>query len=180
MKKLTLKNDEILTIRVPEKDDVQEIVDYLNLVGGESDNLLFGKNEFHMTVEKEEEYVESMKSDQNKLMIIGIIGDEIASIAQISGMNRMRVKHNGEIAISVRKKHWRKGVGEEMMKELIQFGENNNIMKNITLGVKEDNTGAIGLYEKLGFNKVGVISDYFNINDKYFDKYIMEKKLKQL
>lgn len=44
------------------------MIQYLNIVGGESDNLLFGKDEFHLTVEKEMEHITSICNSTNTLM----------------------------------------------------------------------------------------------------------------
>jgi len=45
---------------------------------------------------------------------------------------------------------------------------------NISLGVRASNYNAIRLYEKFGFRKVGVHKNYFYINGKYDDEYIMD------
>lgn len=41
---MILKNKIALFIQKAEKNDGKAIVEYLNIVGGESDNLLFGKD----------------------------------------------------------------------------------------------------------------------------------------
>ena len=45
---MKLKNGKFIEIRKAKKEDAAELLDYLNLVGGESDNLTFGANEFNM------------------------------------------------------------------------------------------------------------------------------------
>lgn len=41
----TLKTGETLILRAPIEEDAKDMIEYLNIVGGESDNLLFGKDE---------------------------------------------------------------------------------------------------------------------------------------
>lgn len=41
-------NKMTLLINKAQRADAFRIVEYLNIVGGESDNLLFGANEFHI------------------------------------------------------------------------------------------------------------------------------------
>lgn len=53
--------------------DAAAIIEYLNQVGCESDNLLFGKDVFHLTVEQEMEYIKKVRNDSNTLMVIGVI-----------------------------------------------------------------------------------------------------------
>lgn len=50
LKKVELRNGQQLVLRKPIIEDAESIIEYLNLVGGESDNLLFGKDEFHFTM----------------------------------------------------------------------------------------------------------------------------------
>ncbi|WP_051115624.1 hypothetical protein [Clostridium pasteurianum] len=73
LRKIQLKNGQELILRKPAIEDTKKMIEYLNIIGGESENLLFGKNEFLLTVEQEIEYIKSMNSDINTLMILGII-----------------------------------------------------------------------------------------------------------
>ncbi|HPU63370.1 MAG TPA: N-acetyltransferase, partial [Mobilitalea sp.] len=68
LREVTLKNGEKLILRTPVEDDAEALIEYCNQVGGESDNLLFGKNEFHMTVEQEREYIKKLQNNPNSLM----------------------------------------------------------------------------------------------------------------
>lgn len=174
LRQFQLKNGQCLTLRKPTEDDAGEIIIYLNIVGGESDNLLFGKNEFHLTVEEEREFIRRLNYDNSKLMILGLIDNNIVGIAQISSSNRKRIAHNSEIAISVKKDYWRQGIGSRMMEELIHFAKEQGTIKNISLGVKASNHNAIKLYEKFGFKKVGLHKNFFNINGQYDAKILMD------
>lgn len=176
-KKHSLKSGEILMVRIPEEKDAESMISYLNKVGGESDNLLFGENEFHLTPEEEASYINKLHDLSGTLMIIGIIGSDIVSIAQISSFTRKRIAHNAEIALSVKKEHWHKGIGYLMMEELLSFARSTKTIRNISLGVREDNLNAIKLYEKLGFQKTGIHTDYFYIHGKYFNEILMDLRL---
>ncbi|WP_235777757.1 GNAT family N-acetyltransferase [Clostridium culturomicium] len=169
-----LKNGSDLVLREVNINDAEAMLQYLNIVGGESDNLLFGANEFCLTVEQEKNYIESMRENDNALMAIGVIDGQIISIAQVAAPPRKRIAHNGELAISVKKEYWSMGVGTEMMKLLIDFAKSTSVIKNISLGVKSDNEKGIKLYEKMGFEKVGVHRNFFNIDGKYFHEILMD------
>ena len=54
-----------------------------------------------------------------------------------------------------------KGIGDKLLKCLIQEYQNTNI-KNITLEVKEDNKVAINLYKKYGFETVALREKYYD------------------
>ena len=64
LKEVKLKNGQVLILRKPTVDYAEKMVNYLNIVGGESDNLLFGKNEFHLSVEQEKEYIKNLSNQE--------------------------------------------------------------------------------------------------------------------
>ena len=80
LKEIPLKSGQQLIIRKPIVDDAEKMIKYLNIIGEESDNLLFGKGEFHLTVEQEIEYIKSISNTPNIFMILGIIDNNIISM----------------------------------------------------------------------------------------------------
>jgi RimJ/RimL family protein N-acetyltransferase len=173
-KEVQLKNGKKVILRKPAPEDAEKMVEYLNIVGGESDNLLFGKGEFRLTASQEAEYIKSISSSNNTLMLIGIVDDNIVSVAQIAGSNRKRIAHNAEVSISVKKEYWGNGIGTIVMGELISFAKEHATIKNISLGVKASNVNAMKLYEKLGFVKVGLHKNFFNIDGVFDDEVLMD------
>ena len=174
LKEIKLNNGQQLILRKPVVEDAKRMVEYLNIVGGESDNLLFGKDEFRLTVEQEMKYIENISNDANILIILGIINDNIVSVAQISSPNRKRIAHNSDVSISVKKEYWGNGIGSAVMEELIRFAREHDKIKNISLGVKASNHRAIAMYEKFGFKKVGLHKDYFNVEGNFDDEILMD------
>lgn len=172
--KVQLKNGKQVILRVPLETDAQNIIDYLNTVGGESENLLFGANEFTISVEQEIGIINNINKDENSLMVLGVIDDKIVSVAQITSPYRKRIEHNSEIAISIKKEYWGIGVGSAMLTELINFAKNHGVIKNVSLRVREDNYNAIKLYKKHGFEKVGIHKNYFNVNGEYCNGLLMD------
>lgn len=175
LKKVLLKNRQVLIVRPPKIDDAEAIIKYLNMVGGESDNLLFGKDDLSITIEQEKLLINNINNDPNCFMILGIIGNTIVSISQISSPFRKRICHNSEIAISVRRDFWNMGIGSIMLRVLIDYAKTKGTIRNITLKVKASNTRAMYLYKKLGFKVVGIHKNYFNINEIYDDAILMEQ-----
>jgi len=60
------------------------------------------------------------------------------------------------------------------MGELINHAKLTGTTKNISLGVRDGNSNAIKLYEKFGFEKVGIHKDYFNVDGTYYDEILMD------
>ncbi len=168
-----MKNANKLIIEKAKVSDGKAIVEYLNIVGGESDNLLFGEGEFRLTVEQEEEHIKNLNKTETSALFIGKVEGEIVSVASFSSAPRKRIAHHGDLAISVKKEFWGLGIGYAMIEKVKEFAKANGITKIIHLGVRSDNENAIKLYKKCGFEEIGVFRDYFKIGDEYFDEILM-------
>ncbi|MGL5560117.1 MAG: GNAT family N-acetyltransferase [Paraclostridium dentum] len=173
MKEIKLKNGKTAILRSPIKDDAQAMIDYLNIIGGESDFITFGKNEFSMNVEAEQDYIERINSMDNSKNVLIIIEDEIVGIASITSVQKERMKHNGTLGISIRKKYWGIGLGSEIMAYLIDWAKSNKITKKINLLVREDNIRGVKLYEKFGFEKEGLLKKDICVNGVYYNTIAM-------
>ncbi len=173
MKEIKLKNGKTAILRSPNKEDAQAMIDYLNIIGGESDFITFGKNEFSMSVEAEQDYIERVNSMNNSKNVLIIIENEIVGIASITSVQKERMKHNGTLGISLRKKYWGIGLGSEIMVYLIDWAKSNKITKKINLLVREDNIRGVKLYEKFGFEKEGLLKKDICVNGIYYNTIAM-------
>ena len=160
-------------IRNPKKEEAQAIIDYLYQVSGESDNLTFGQGEFEISVEKEMEFIEKSNSDPNQLFLIAEFDDAIIAMMTFKARERLRMKHYGEFGITVRKSYWGKGIGERLLKQLIDWAKAHEEIYKINLEVREDNAKAIQLYEKAGFKIEGKISRYMQIDNNFYAAFVM-------
>ena len=170
---MKIKNGHDLLIRKAEKKDAQMLLDYLNVVGGESDNLLFGANEFTITVEQEESFIESMNSSKTSVLLVGFIDDKVVCIGSLSAPQKERISHQGDVAMSVLREFWGLGIGTILMNEIISFAKKTEKLEILHLGVKADNSRAIKLYEKMGFHEIGCYKKFFKINSEYYDEILM-------
>ncbi len=66
----------------------------MNIVGGESDNLLFGKGEFKLTVEQEEKFIENMNTSETSVLLVGKVENKIASVASLSSAKNKKESCN--------------------------------------------------------------------------------------
>ncbi|WP_042274858.1 GNAT family N-acetyltransferase [[Clostridium] dakarense] len=173
MKEILLKNDKKAIIRKANTKDAQEIINYLNKIGGESDFLTFGENEFNMSLENEEKYINSHEDTNNSIMIVTLVDGKIVSVASITSVQKDRLKHVGSLGISVFSEYWGLGIANEVMTYLINWAKSNSITKKVTLSVREDNYKAINLYKKFGFEEEGNFKSDIFINDIYYNTISM-------
>ncbi len=168
-----------LKIRKAKPKDAQIILDYLSVIGSESDNLTFGAEGLGYTLEEETKTIETISLSSNSVMLLGFIELELVSVANCSGKHRERMKHTATLGLSVRKSAWHQGVGKAMMKKLIHFAQQNESLEMIDLEVRSDNLYAIHLYESFGFKQVGIMPKIMKIDGKYSDTLIMVNELKK-
>ena len=139
-----------------------------------------------MTISDLAEIANNLTSDFDEFWNSSILESEIKNpFSQyiIAKINREIVGFAGVIDtvdqleitnIVVRKDFRKKGIGNELLTELIILSKENGKEK-ITLEVNNTNLAAIKLYEKNGFKNVGFRKKYYN---NTYDANIMTLKLK--
>lgn len=172
MKEIIVKDKKIL-IRKANRSDANALIDYLNVIGGESVFLTFGIGEFEKSVEEEEEFIDNAMNKDNSLFIIAEDDRKVVGCLNFSGGSRQRTAHIGEFGVSVLKEYWGYGVGNELIQYLINWSKATGIIRKINLRVRADNTRGICLYKKLGFTEEGVISRDFLMNGEFYDSLLM-------
>ena len=161
----------IITKAVP--DDAAEMIEFLNIVGAETDNLTFGAEGFPITVEEEKKYIEAILESTSSVMLVAKKDGKIVGDASFNGFTRERMKHRGEFGISVLKSEWGNGIGSLLLEHIIDFAKNVAKAEIISLEVRSDNKRAIYLYEKYGFEKIGEFRGFFKIDGEYIDFDLM-------
>ncbi len=167
---------ENIVIREAEIDDAEKMIAYLNVVGGESDNLMHGANGFKVPVEAVKRRIQASHDADNSIILIALAGDEIIARAELNGYPDARLHHNARFSISVRKDYWNMRIGTMLMTKIIEHAGNMKL-RNIELEVVAENKAAIALYHKMGFSDVGVYRDYWFANNVYSDAIVMQKCL---
>ena len=144
--------------------DAALILEYLKQVGGETDNLTFGSEGMPFSVEAEEAFLFGMIDSCDDIMLIAKDKEKIVGCASLSRLPR-RMKHRGDFAVSVAKEYWNQGIGSMLLCRILDFAKE-NAFEIIDLQVRSDNLKAIHLYEKYGFQKIGVHPAFFKINEE--------------
>ena len=169
-----MNNTYIIREAIPE--DAEKMISYLNQAGGESDNLLHGKNEFVVPVEGVKQKLAMSKDSDNSIVLIALENEEIIARAELEGYYPARIHHRAKFSISVKKEYWNQGIGTEILKRIIEQAKKMKISV-IELEVISDNVRAIHLYHKMGFTDIGIYKDYFYLKEKFIDAVVMQKLL---
>ena len=167
---------ENIVIREAEIDDAEEMISYLNIVGGESDNLMHGPDGFKAPIEAVKRRIQASHDADNSIILIALAEEKIIARAELDGYPGAKLHHNARFSISVRRDYWNKKIGTKLMTEIIECARKMNL-RNIELEVVVDNKAAIALYHKMGFSDVGVYRNYWFANNVYSDAIVMQKCL---
>ena len=173
MKKITLKNGELLTIREAIEDDAQAIIKFIKAIGDESDNLTFSGSEFNNTLEEEKKILNDHSQKENCIFVIAFIDGEIAGQMNAQGSQKPRLRHACEFGISTRKQHWGKGVATEVLTYLLEWAHSNPMIRKVNLRANVSNKKAIALYERMGFKHEGVHKRDFFLHNEFQDAVSM-------
>ena len=170
---LWMKQGGRLLLREAQGTDAGAVLAYLNRVGGESDNLLFGKDGFPLPVEREAAFLERQRQEERSILLLGFVGEELVAIASCDALiARERVSHRASLSVTVRKEFWGLGIGRKAMEALIAFARQAGL-EVLQLEVRSDNTRAVALYEHLGFEKLGLYRNFMKVNGQGFDVWYM-------
>ena len=172
-KTYVLKNGQTLLLREAVPDDAPRVLAYLNRVGGESDNLLFGKDGFPLPVEREAAFLEGQRQEERSILVLGFAGEELVCVASCDALTaRERVAHRASVSLTVARDYWGQGIGRGVMEALIAFARQAGL-EVLQLEVRADNTRAVALYEHLGFEKLGLYRNFMKVNGQGFDAWYM-------
>ena len=169
-----MNNAYIIREAVP--DDAEKMIVYLNQAGGESDNLLHGKNEFTVPIEGVKRKLAMSKDSENSVVLIALDNEQIIARAELEGYYAARIRHRAKFSISVKKEYWNRGIGTEMLNRIVDRAKKMKL-RVIELEVISDNVRGIHLYHKMGFVDIGIYKQYFYVNGMFKDAVVMQKLL---
>ncbi len=162
-----------MIIREATRSDAESMIQYVYQVADETPYLSFGAGEFTITKHEEERVIEIHRQAKNRIFILAILEGEIAGMLNVVANNKPRMRHIGEFGITVEKKYWGLGIGDSLMKSMIDWAQHSGIIRKLNLKVQTHNTAAINLYKKYGFKKEGLITRDSYIDGVFYDTYMM-------
>jgi RimJ/RimL family protein N-acetyltransferase len=172
MEKFIIENMDLI-IREATKSDAKDLIDYLDKIAQESDFLTFGVGEMKISLEQEEMFIENANQQDNALMALVIHDESIIGCVTFTGGIKPRLRHIGEMGISILEPYWGKGIGEKMIDYLVDWSKQTGIIRKIDLKVRADNVRGLNLYKKTGFVVEGTIIRDMLIDNKFYDSIIM-------
>jgi len=176
-KKHALKNGRLLTIREAVSEDAEAVVAFQEETGAESPFLTYGHGEYGVSVEKQAQVLAQSHDSETQVILLGLIGDDIAGNLTFRAGGRPRTRHSGGLGMSVRQCDWGHGVGGYLLDALFVWASATGFIKKINLRVRPDNARAIALYQSHGFEIEGAIRKDLLVDGIYHDLIWMGREI---
>ena len=168
-------DNSLFVIERARAEDAAALLDYLKIVGGETENLSFGAEGVPLTLEEEQTYLGKQYESADNAQYLAKVNGEIIGTASLNRKPR-RMRHRGEFGISLKKAWWGCGAASVLTEAVLAFAKENGF-EQLNLEVRSDNIRAIRLYEKFGFRKLCTFPGFFKINGEYIDFDLMNLEL---
>ncbi|MGJ9459836.1 GNAT family N-acetyltransferase [Oceanobacillus sp. CF4.6] len=138
--------------------------------------------DFPLTVNQLEKYIENANCDNSDTLVYKVIDKETEAVIGHISLGKIDRKNRsariGKVLVGNENVRG-KGIGEQMIKEILQIAFDDLCLHRISLGVYDFNVPAISCYEKVGFVKEGLLRDAAKNGDEYWSSYemsILEKE----
>lgn len=163
----------MIEYREAEITDATALLVHLKAVGGETDNLTFGKEGFQISPEREARFINRFIKNEDEIMLVATDGGLIVANGVIERERIPRLSHRARLTLTVLRDYWGQGIGSALMEKMIGFCRDSGV-EVLSLECRADNQRAVRLYQKYGFVAVGTMKKYFKINDCFYDALLME------
>ena len=173
-----LKNRKTITIRQAEIRDAEKLLDCIRMYIAQSPYIPKLEREITLTVEQEKQWIQSFLTHQNSLLLIAEYNGEIIGNIDVTGNQRITMQHTAVIGMGMLNQWRNSGLGSALMQVAIKWAKENPILELLWLQVYTENTSGVSLYQKMGFEKCGVIKNFFKQDNTYFDNLTMTRSVK--
>ena len=176
-KTITLKDGTEAILREPRREDAQAMLDFLYAISTETDFTLYYPEECTLTLEQEEQFIQSKLESANNVMLVCEVNGEFAGNCDLAFYTKMKIRHRAAVSIALLQKFWGMGIGTAMFREMIELAKARGTTQ-LELEYIDGNERGRALYEKMGFELTGRRPNACRQQDgTYRDECIMVKKL---
>ncbi len=166
-KEYILKDGRRLTLKEPDKVYAREVLSVFRQIAEETHFTLNYPEEIDRkyTLEGEAAFLDGMKESPKSLMILAFVEDKYAGSCNIDFRTIMKTNHRATIGVGIIKEYWGLGIASILFENMIQAAKDRPGVTQLELDVLEDNTRAIALYKKYGFEIVATLPGAIKLKD---------------
>ncbi len=160
-------------IRSANETDAKNLSEVRLQTDGETENLDRERGEAYIDESGFKQIIKEDTASTHNLFLVAEVNERVVGFSRCAGNSLKRTSHKVEFGVCVLKEFWGYGIGQNLLKESIDWAESNDI-KKMNLSVLETNEKAIKLYEKYGFEVEGSLKNDKLLSDgKYYHTILM-------
>lgn len=125
-------------------------------------------------IQEQEGFLNKKLTSPVDLYILAEFESRVVGIASLDGSTQSRFEHGATLGLGVRRDFWRQGLGRALVRTLLDWADSRGLVRT-ALEVVETNTGAIRLYESMGFEHEGRLRCRRKHGSVYLDNYLMAR-----
>ncbi|WP_035051563.1 GNAT family N-acetyltransferase [Carnobacterium pleistocenium] len=170
-----------IQIREAIPSDAENLLNHLQKIAVETGFMTMGAEGPGKTVEAKQKELESILESDVTVLLVALDEKEIIGIAEIHGNESPKLKHIGDISISIAKDYWGIRLGTTMMERLIEWANGpTSQLKRLELTVQARNERARHLYEKMGFKLEAIMPRGVKDEGDYLDVCLMSMMIGEI
>ncbi len=170
-------------IREAELGDAAQLIAHARTMLAEPEWNVTELNEFHTSIDQEESWILSFHERPHNILMVADFGSppapHVVSVISFSSQARFRMRHRGRLGIGVQQPFRGLGVGEAMLRALLDWAAAEPELERVELSVLGHNQRALNLYLKCGFvEEARLLRAYKLADGTYYDDVMMVKWIK--
>lgn len=177
-KTVALKSGQKIILRSATASDAENLLNHLRTTHAQSYQNLnqspYYWNKF--SIDNEEKVLTDFENSQSKFMLVSLHNDRIVGGLGFVGYQAEFAKRSAGIGMSIQQAYCNTGLGTEMMKYMLSMAKELGFHR-VDLTVRTYNEAGIRLYEKVGFERIGLLKDAAFIDGEYANEYSYQKIL---
>ncbi|WP_102272173.1 GNAT family N-acetyltransferase [Cytobacillus massiliigabonensis] len=171
-----LKSNIEVSIRIGNTSDAETLLELEREVLSESEFMVSVIEEFDESTEQLKSWIQKILENQRDTLFVAEIKGKVVGLIVFRSKNTKRLSHTGSFTAMVKKEYRNQGIGKLLIKELLDWAEQNPLIEKVSLGVLSTNQRAIELYKSMGFVEEGRKIKEVKFNeDLYVDDILMYK-----
>ncbi|HEX9114646.1 MAG TPA: GNAT family protein [Anaerolineae bacterium] len=170
-------------IREAELADAPQLIAHARTMLAEPQWNVTELNEFQSSIDREESWILSFHERPHNILLVADFGSRVAphivSVISFSTQGRNRMRHRGRLGIGVQQPFRGLGIGEAILRTLLDWAAAEPELERVELSVLAHNQRALSLYLKCGFVEEARLSHAYKLTDgTYYDDVMMVKWVK--
>jgi ribosomal protein S18 acetylase RimI-like enzyme len=176
----TLRDRRTVLLRSAEPADASDLI-AVGLVGRDDPHTVVEPGEPTRTLAERTAEIIAAAANPQHLMLVARDGPTLAGELELTAPRLRRIAHRGRFSILVAPGYRGVGVGEALIRAMLDWATAHPTIEKVRLGVLSTNIGAQRLYRRLGFEEEARRSREFCLSPGvYADDILMARYVKPL